>query len=323
MGKKLVVACDFLTDWQKERIRLSAMEYDYDLTFFEDEEAAKGSRELRECEVLFSRTCALIPETKALKWAASSNAGVEPYLEPGVFPSGETVLTNSAGAYGVTISEHVVMVTLMMLRQMPRYQAYMREKEWHRKLPVRSIYGSTVTVLGTGDIGRNVARRMKALGAASVIGFSRSGKSSEPAFDMVLKSEQMDEYLPTTDILTMSMPNTPETKGLLSRERIGLLPAHAVVVNVGRGTTVDQDALVEALNAGKIAGAALDVMVPEPLDPENPLWSAKNCILTPHVSGDMSLGYTADTTVDLFRENMALYAEGKPLKRVVNRKLGY
>ena len=121
----------------------------------------------------------------------------------------------------------------------------------------------------------------------------------------------------------MALPSTPETAGILSRERIALLPPDAIVVNVGRGTAVDQDALMEALNAGRIAGAALDVMVPEPLPADHPLWGTKNLLLTTHISGNMSLGLTCDLDVELFCEDLENYAAGRPLERLVDRKRGY
>ena len=121
----------------------------------------------------------------------------------------------------------------------------------------------------------------------------------------------------------MALPGTPETVHILDRRRIALLPADACVINVGRGTAVDQAALAEALNAGKLAGAALDVMVPEPLPKDDPLWDAKNLIITPHVSGNMTLGYTCDRNVELFCEDLKNYAAGRPLAGLVDRTRGY
>ena len=171
--------------------------------------------------------------------------------------------------------------------------------------------------LGTGDVGRSAARRLKALGA-SVTGVCRSGRSEEPAFDRVLPIGRLDELLPQADALVMALPATAETAGILSRERIALLGPQALVVNVGRGSAIDQPALVEALTARRLAGAALDVMEPEP-----PLWQCPNTILTPHVSGNMALGLTCDLDVDMFCRDLGRYAAWEPLENLVDRRRGY
>ena len=134
----------------------------------------------------------------------------------------------------------------------------------------------------------------------------------------MLPQEQLDQVLPETEILVMALPSVADTVGILSRERIALLPRDAIVVNVGRGTAIDQEALMEALNAGRIAGAALDVVVPEPLPREHPLWSTRNLL-----SGNMSLGYTCDINVDMFCRDLENYAAGRPLEHRVDRKRGY
>ena len=121
----------------------------------------------------------------------------------------------------------------------------------------------------------------------------------------------------------MALPATAETMGILSRERIALLPERAFVINVGRGSAIDQEALVEALNQRKLAGAALDVMTPEPLPADNPLWDCPNTIITPHISGNMSLGRTCDIDVDMFCADLARYAAGEPLRNLVDRTRGY
>ena len=221
-----------------------------------------------------------------------------------------------------SISEHILMVLLMLLRRMPEYQTDLSQRQWTYHAPIRSIIGSHIVVLGTGDIGSNTARRLKALGA-SVTGVCRSGKSGEPAFDRVLPTAELDSVLPTADALVMALPSTPETVGILSRERISLLPEHAYVVNVGRGSAIDQQALCDALRTGKLAGAALDVMTPEPLPTDDPLWDCPNIIITPHVSGNMSLGLTCDIDVDMFCADLERYAAGKPLHNLVDRIRGY
>ncbi len=324
MGRKLYVVNQYLTDEHRRILRKTAEECGFDIEIFNKSNEAAGK--LGDAEVIFGTVPELVTEAKELKWCASAFAGPNRWLRPGILPNETCVLTSGAGAYGITISEHVIMAVLMLLKKIPVYQERMARKEWTKVkdlLSVGAIYGSRVSVLGTGDIGRNIARRMKAMGASRILGFNHSGKSSEPAFDQVLKSTEIDSFLPETDILTMNIPITPETEGFLSRERIALLPENAIVVNVGRGLTVDQDALVDALNEERIAGAALDVMVPEPLDPENRLWTAKNCFLTPHVAGNLTWPGSADRSIEIFCDNLRRYAAGKPLMNVVDRELQY
>ena len=244
-----------------------------------------------------------------MKWFCGSFAGVDAYLDDALYPSPEVMLSNSSGAYGVTIAEHLIMVTLMLLRHAPAYLHHADAHRWGPVMPMHSLIGSAITVLGTGDIGTEFARRAK--------------KAADPAFDGVFTHEELDSLLPDTGILVMALPSPADTVGILSRDRIALLPETAYVVNVGRGTAIDQSALVEALNAGKLAGAALDVFEKEPIPAGDPVWDAKNLLITPHISGQMSLGYTRDKNVALFCEDLENYAAGRPLKRYVDRKIGY
>ena len=237
-----------------------------------------------------------------LRWFCGSFAGVDAYLDEALYPSPEVVLSNSSGAYGVTIAEHLIMVTLMLLR---------------------SLIGSTITVLGTGDIGTEFARRARAMGPRAIRGVRRTRAAADPAFDSVHIHDELDALLPDTDILVMALPSTPDTFHILSADRIALLPSRAYVVNVGRGTALDQPALTAALNGGRIAGAALDVFAQEPIPDGDPIWTARNLLITPHISGQMTLGYTRDKNVALFCEDLENYANGRPLKRYVNRKIGY
>jgi phosphoglycerate dehydrogenase-like enzyme len=280
--------------------------------------------DLERCEVLYGDPQPdEIPRFPNVKWVCVSSAGVNRYVDDAIYPGPDVILSNSSGAYGLTISEHILMVTLMLLRRMPVYMAAAARREWQPDLPLRSLSGSRVTVLGTGDIGTAFARRAKALGAAHITGVRRTLRPADPAFDAVTTFAGLDHVLPATDVLVSALPHTRETAGVLSRERIGLLPPHAVLVNVGRGTAVDQDALLDALKSGRLAGAALDVMVPEPLPPDHPLWDAPNLILTPHMSGNMSLGQTCDADVDMFCADLERYARGERPLHAVDRRRGY
>lgn len=325
MSRDICIYQEYLTDAHKSQIRSAAEKAGFVPHFFTLDQFDEARECLQHCEVLFAHSPELLRAAPAsLQWYCCSFAGADPYCKnDGIFANPDCMLTNSAGAYGVTISEHLIMVTLMLMRRMPEYAQVVQRRGWSNQLHVRSIRGSDFTLLGTGDIGTTFARKLRALGAASITGVNRSGRCPDEVYDRVVPISDLDTVLPDTHVLVMSLPGTPETAGILSRARLELLPRDAFVINVGRGSAIDQDALVEALNSERIAGAALDVMVPEPLPEDHPLWSAKNLVLTPHVAGNMSLGYTCDMTVDMFCENLARYAAGEPLAHLVDRKRGY
>ena len=323
MSRNICIYQEFLTDAHKAQIRKTAEALGFTPHFFTLDQFEEAKACVQDCEVLYAHSPKLLRAAPAtLKWYCCSFAGVDPYCkDPTIFANPDCVLTNS-NVYGVTIAEHVVMVTLMLLRRMPEYEEIVRNRSWSNQLPIRSIRDNEFTILGTGNIGVNVAERVRGMGAAKIIGLSRSGKP-HPAFDEVHPIADLDKVLPGTKILVMALPGTAETIHILNRARIALLPKDAYVINVGRGTAVEQEPLIEALNSGRIAGAALDVMDPEPLPADHPLWSAKNLILTPHVSGNMTLGYTCDTNVAMFCEDLKNYAAGKPLNGFVDRVKGY
>ena len=319
--KDIAVCANFITDAHRRQICGAADEAGFSVAFFETQDALAEA--IADFEVVYGYIPpALLPGAKSMRWLCSASAGVDHYLDDALWPHPDCLLSNSSGAYGPTISEHIVMLSLMLLRRMPEYQSALSRREWTCYTPIRSIAGSRVVMLGTGDIGSHTARRMKALGA-SVTGVCRSGRSGEPAFDRVLPLDGLDGVLPGADLLILALPATAETAGVLSRERLALLPPSAYVINVGRGSAIDQEALVEALQGGRLAGAALDVMVPEPLPADHPLWDCPNTILTPHVSGNMALGLTCDLDVELFCRDLAHYANREPLERLVDRARGY
>ena len=323
MSRNICIYQEFLTDAHKAQIQKTAEEAGFVPHFFTLDQFEEAKACVQDCEILYAHSPELLRAAPAtLKWYCCSFAGVDPYCKaPSIFANPDCVLTNS-NVYGVTIAEHVVMVTLMLLRRMPEYEEIVRNRSWSNQLPIRSIRDNEFTILGTGNIGVNVAERLRGMSAARIVGLSRSGRPNT-AFDEVLPISDLDLVLPQTKNLVMALPGTPETIGILTKERIALLPADACVINVGRGTAIDQDALMDALNSGRLAGAALDVMDPEPLPEDHPLWTTKNLILTPHVSGNMTLGYTCDVNVDMFCEDLANYAAGRPLKNLVDRTRGY
>ena len=324
--RKCYAICDFLSDANRQHMRSVAEECGFEMGFFESSEEAAGR--IGDAEIVYCDDGELMREMPQLKWCNSVSAGVGHFLQSGVFDRGDVLLTNSSGAYGLAISEHIIMVTLLLMRRMPEYFEIVAERGWIRDLKIRSIKGSVIAIIGTGNLGQNAAKRYKALGAKKVIGFSRSGRERE-FFDEVYRIDEFESIVSgrseddQIDVLVLCVPGTADSEGLLSAERIALLPEKTFVINVGRGILIDQDALIEALNEGRIAGAALDVMYPEPLTADHPLWTAQNCIITPHISGDMGLPETVDITVDIFCDNLRRYADGRELTHLIDINAGY
>ena len=319
--KKIISDIAQLTDAHRSRIAWAAEARGYAFRFCESEASALA--EAANAEILLTASTKLSKAAKSLKWLCVPSAGVEPYLPDEVYGNPGAILTNSSGAYGVTIAEHIIMVTLQLMRRQPEYAAIVAARRWQRNLPMRSIKGSRVTLLGAGDIGTEAAKRLAAFGPASVTGVNRSGKRPGKAFDRVVPVSELDGVLPDTDLLVMALPGTADTAKLMDARRLALLPETAYLVNVGRGSTLDQAALASMLASGRLAGAALDVFQKEPLLRNDPMWDCPRLILTPHVAGDMALPWTVDRIVEMFVEDFERYCDGKPMLRTVNRSKGY
>ena len=321
MSRKIIVVEKNLKSDQKEMILDTATPLGYEVSFFNS--VAEAEEAARDAEIIYGGGLwPLIPAAKNLKWIHSSWAGVDPYCKPGVMPE-DMLLTNASGAFGLTLAEHAVMVTLMLLRHEVFFQENMRARKWHAPIEHGTIKDSRVTLLGAGDIGQRIAERLRPFGPACITAVSRSGKTSATCFDAIYPQSELNKVLAETDILIMSLPGTPETTDVINKETLALLPNTAYIVNVGRGSAIDEAALIEALNSGAIAGAALDVFKHEPLPEDDPLWSAKNILLTPHIAGNLTAPYTRNKNASMFCEDLVNYTEGKPLKYLVDRSLGY
>ena len=324
MPRTICVCVEWLSAEQREHIRSVSANLGFQVEFFMpgEEEAAKDC--LQRAEVLLGHSPELLAAAgPQLQWYCCTFAGVDPYCSnPSLFANPNCLLTNSSGCYDETIAEHILMATFMLLRRIPAYQRITQARGWENQLPIRSIREVNICVLGAGNIGSAYASKALALGARPIIGVSRSGRARAP-FSHVFAIDQLDEVLPSTDVLAMALPGTPQTAHILDARRIALLPERAVVINVGRGSAIDQQALIAALENGHLGGAALDVMTPEPLPADDPLWDAPNVFLTPHVSGNMTMGWTRTRCVELFCEDLHNFATGRPLARLVDRTLGY
>ncbi|MGI6075403.1 MAG: D-2-hydroxyacid dehydrogenase [Pyramidobacter sp.] len=259
----------------------------------------------------------LLRSAKKLKWLQLNSAGADPYDRPGALPEG-CALTTASGAYGLTVSEHMLALTFALVRRLNQYMALRNEGRWQSCGHVTSVEGSVVLALGLGDIGGSYARKMKALGA-TVIGVRRHGGEKPDFIDEMRSIEELDELLPRADIVAMALPGTPETFRLMDERRLRLMKKSAYLINVGRGTAVDLEALRRVLADDRLAGAALDVTDPEPLPPENPLWRMDKVIITPHVAGYFFLAETVNRIVRIAGENLRDWTHGFEMKGGLRR----
>ena len=271
--------------------------------------------------ILGNVPAAMLHGSPALEWLQTNSAGVEAYIQPGVL-AGDTLLTNATGAYGLAIAEHMLGMLLELFKKLELYRDAQKSGAWQSQGAVKAVYGSTVLVLGMGDIGGEFAARCKALGA-KVIGVRRSPRPCPEYADEVHLLEDLDSLLPQADVVAITLPGTDATRGLMSRERLAKMKEGAVLLNVGRGFIVDTEALCDALERGHLSGAGVDVTDPEPLPPTHRLWHIPTAVVTPHISGFYHLRETHERIVGIFLENLRHFQAGEPLRNLVDFATGY
>lgn len=263
----------------------------------------------------------LLQSAGKLKWLQLNNAGSDSFAAPGVLPEG-VLLTNASGSYGLAISECMLAGILKLIKRLDQYQRNQEQHIWRNEGEVSSIEGSTTLVVGFGDIGSSFARRMHALGS-TVIGIRRNVTSKPDYVSALYQMDALDQLLPLADFVALSLPNSPQTQNVIGAQQLAKMKNTAILVNVGRGSAVDTDALVSALNSGEIGGAVIDVVHEEPLPAAHPLWDAPHLVLTPHVTGNFNLPETLRRIVNLSLRNLAAYLNGQPMESVVDFKTGY
>jgi len=313
--KKLAVTFSSLTAERLVRIKEVA-------TGYEVLQLDPNDERILDCEVVFGHMQKeYLSQSNHLKWLHVHFAGVDSLLKKEVdFPE-NVILTNSAGTYGTAISEYLLGVTLMLMRRSMEYAKLQFANKWQPLGEIKCVYGSKICVVGLGDIGENYAKRCKALGA-TVIGVARTARPVLPdCVDVLYSIEDLDLAVADADVVALCLPGTPATVGLFDADRLAKLKPGALLLNIGRGTAINTEALISALENGKIGGAALDVTDPEPLPVDSPLWQMENVIITPHVSGNQTL--TNDLIVGKFVKYLEDYVAGRPFERVVDKKLGY
>ncbi|ROS31139.1 NAD(P)-dependent oxidoreductase [Cellulomonas sp. PhB150] len=253
-----------------------------------------------------------------LRWVAGLAAGVDTILEAGFAP--EVVVTSGRGLHDGPVAEHTLALVLACARRVPELVRAQDEHRWVAELggiqeiradEFRSLAGARVVVWGFGSIAGRLAPLLTALGA-SVTGVATS--SGVRGGYHVVTPDELLGVLPATDLLVSLLPDTPGTRHAIDAEVLAFLPPHAWVVNVGRGATLDQDALLAAVRTGALAGAALDVFEREPLPADSPIWDEPRILVSPHGAGGRPIGAGA-----LLSENLAAYLAGRPLRNTVDR----
>ena len=259
-----------------------------------------------------------------LRWIHSPAAGVGSMLFPEMVER-PVLITNSRGMSSETMAEHVLAVTLALLRHLPLAVVRQTQRIWAQDEIAargnRTLEGAAVLVVGRGSFGAAVARRMSALGAR-VRGIRRRVDAAPvPGVGEVVAPDRLRAALADADVVVIAAPHTRDTRGLIGSAELGAMKPAAVLINVSRGRLVDEPALAAALQAGHIAGAALDVFEEEPLPEDSPLWSLPNVLITPHTSAARRDHW--DLATDLFAGNLRRFERREDLMNVVDKRRGY
>ncbi|WP_067457648.1 D-2-hydroxyacid dehydrogenase [Actinomadura macra] len=258
------------------------------------------------------------PSSGGPRWVHIASAGVDRLLFPALIEA-DTIVTNSRGVFDEPIAEYVLGLVLAFAKDLPATVRLQDERRWRHRETER-ITGAHALVIGTGPIGRAIGRRLTAAGLG-VSGAGRTARASDPDFGTVHPVELLDEAIIEADYVVLAAPLTEQTRDMIDAAMLDRMKPTARLINVGRGQLVVEDDLIAALRAERIAGAALDVFVDEPLPPSSPLWGMPNVIVSPHMSGDAT-GWREDL-VRVFAGNLRRWIDGRQLRNVVDKNLGY
>jgi len=269
-----------------------------------------------------SVTAEVLAHAPRLRWIQATSAGVEDFLIPELRKR-DISLTNFSGVAAPNIAEHVLALMLAFARGLKPLLERQASRSWpeqDRGVPTFELSGQTLGVIGMGDIGDEVARRAHALGMR-VVATQRHHAEPPPYVERLLTSEGVDELLDIADHVVLCLPLTTQTRHTMGAAELERMQPSAYLYNIGRGDLIDQDALVEALSAGRIAGAGLDVAIPDPLPPEPPVWGQANVLITDHTAGETPRYW--DRGIELVVDNVRRFLAGEPLLNVVDTRAGY
>src|SRR5574344_95698 len=306
MTKKLLIALDI----EPRHLELYKAAGDLDITV--KKQADVTVEDVLDKEIIVGNVKpAIVKEAKKLELLQLNSAGYDNYLG---FVDSKTKLCNCVGAFSPAVGEHMLAMTFDLIRHFHLYRDKQNKKDWSDCGSITSVEGSTIAVLGLGDIGRSYARKVKALGAAKAIGVRRNVNDKPDYIDEMYTLDELDKVLPQSDIVAMVLPSCKQTVQLVDKKFLSMMKTGAYLINVGRGDAINQDDLLEALRSDKLSGAALDVTVPEPLNQDSPLWSEPKLLLTHHVAGGFFLQETTERIIKIAANNVKAYLNNEPLK---------
>lgn len=265
---------------------------------------------------------ALMPGSR-LRWLHSVPAGAEGLLTPEVVAAGHVALTASKGPMGPLVAEHALLLMLALARDLPGFARKQAARRWQDATGARSmrdLFGKTVLILGVGGIGGHLARTCRVGLQMRVLGTARTRRDN-PHVERYIEPTDLHAALGEADFVVLCLALTAETRGIIDATALAAMRPSAYLVNVARGGLVDEEALVAALRAGRIAGAGLDSLAVEPLPQESPLWAMPNVIITPHVANGRDSA--RDHAIAFMCENIRRFAEGEPLQGQVDRHARY
>ncbi|MDQ1749394.1 MAG: hypothetical protein QOE71_450 [Pseudonocardiales bacterium] len=262
----------------------------------------------------------LLTNAPRLRWVQATSAGIGGFVQRHGLDGGELILTTAAGVHAAPLAEFAVAGALHFAKDVPGLQSSQRAHHWQRHVSGQ-LAGRRATIVGLGSIGRRVAEVYDVLGMR-VTGVGRAGRRYEvPDGVAVIATEEIDQVLPTTDVLVLACPLTEQTRDLVDASRVMALPAGAIVVNIARGQVIDERALIAGLQSGHLAGAALDVFATEPLPDGSALWDMPNVLVSPHSASTAPA--ENDVLTDLFIDNLLRFLSDQPLRNLYQRDLGY
>jgi phosphoglycerate dehydrogenase-like enzyme len=294
-----------------------------DVNFVVSASAEETQREIEDADAIFEHGVSpeMIRRAKKLRWIQRGGVGVEGLMFPELVNS-DIVLANARGTTGINIAEHVMALILAFSRTINILVKRQMDKVWESRanLPVIEIAGETLGIIGLGSIGLQVAKRAHTFDMR-LLAVDATQTEKPDYVESLWRLDRLHEMLEQADFVSICCPLTPETEGMMSTAEFRVMKPTAFLINIARGKIVDQPALIEALRAGKLAGAGLDVTNPEPLPKESPLWEMDNVIITPHHAGQSPKA--PRRVFELFCENLKRFVAGEPLINVVDKTRGY